>query len=212
MRSRSALDVLGGTISKVFYKINQFILASELRVLDQFNKQVGVMTKSEALQKANELGVDLVEIAPKAIPPVAKLIDFAKFKYQLAQKAQEEKKKNKVSEIKELRLTPVIAQGDFDARMRRARDFLLDGDKVRLNVKFTGRMITRKELGERVLKRAIEQLSDISMVEIPSKLIGKFMMMQLSPVKRKKTSDEKKQEEPEKKHRTKAAAPAVIKE
>ncbi|HZZ98574.1 MAG TPA: translation initiation factor IF-3, partial [Candidatus Saccharimonadia bacterium] len=180
---------LGGAISKSFFKINQFIQASELRVLDQFNKQLGVMTKSEALQKANELGVDLVEIAPSAKPPVAKLIDFAKFKYQIAQKAQEDKRKTKISEIKELRMTPVIAQGDFDARMKKARKFLEGGDKVRLNVKFAGRMITKKEYGEKVLKRAVDQLSDISMVEIPAKLIGKFMMMQLSPVKKKKPSD-----------------------
>jgi translation initiation factor IF-3 len=162
-------------------------------VLDQFNKQLGVMTKSEALKKANELGVDLVEIAPKALPPVAKLINFAKFKYQIAQKAQEDKRKTKISEIKELRMTPVIAQGDFDGRMKKARQFLEDGDKVRLNVKFAGRMITKKEYGEKVLKRAVDQLSDISMVEIAPKLIGKFMMMQLSPVKKKKPSDIQKQ-------------------
>ncbi len=182
---------LGGQIAKVFYKINQFIQANELRILDQFNKQVAVMTKSEALQKANELGVDLVEIAPMAVPPVAKLIDFAKFKYQIAQKAQEDKRKTKISEIKELRFTPVIAQGDFDSRMKRARKFLTEGDKVRLNLKFAGRMITKKELGEKVLRRAVEQLADISMVEIQPKLVGKFMMMQLSPVKKVKPSDKK---------------------
>ena len=145
------------------------------------------MSKSAALQKAAEYGVDLVEIAPKANPPVAKLIDFAKFKYQLAQKAQEEKKKAKISEIKELRFTPVIAQGDFDNRVRRAKEFLADGDKVRFVVKFIGRQITRKDLGERILTRAIESVSDISIVEIPFKQIGKIMMTQVTPVKKKKT-------------------------
>jgi len=171
----------------VFIKINQFIPAPELRVLDEQGKQVGVMSKSAALQKAAEYGVDLVEIAPKANPPVAKLIDFAKFKYQLAQKAQEEKKKAKISEIKELRFTPVIAQGDFDNRVRRAKEFLADGDKVRFVVKFIGRQITRKDLGERILTRAIESVSDISIVEIPFKQIGKIMMTQVTPVKKKKT-------------------------
>lgn len=171
----------------MFIKINQFIPAPELRVLDEQGKQVGVMSKSAALQKAAEYGVDLVEIAPKANPPVAKLIDFAKFKYQLAQKAQEEKKKAKISEIKELRFTPVIAQGDFDNRVRRAKEFLADGDKVRFVVKFIGRQITRKDLGERILTRAIESVSDISIVEIPFKQIGKIMMTQVTPVKKKKT-------------------------
>lgn len=146
------------------------------------------MTKDEALRKARELGVDLVEVAPKAVPPVAKLIEFSKFKYQQQQKVQEEKKKAKIAEIKELRLTPVIAQGDFDSRMKKARGYLLDGDKVRLVVKFQGRMITRRDLGERVLRKAVEQLADCSMVEIHPKLLGKFMSMQLTPVKKKKVT------------------------
>jgi len=171
----------------VFVKINQFIPAAELRVLDEQGKMLGVMSKSAALQKAAEYGVDVVEIAPKANPPVAKLIDFSKFKYQLAQKAQEEKKKAKISEIKELRFTPVIAQGDFDNRVKRAREFLTDGDKVRFVVKFIGRQITRKDLGEKVLNKAIEAVDDISIVEIPFKLMGKIMMTQVTPVKKKKT-------------------------
>jgi len=175
-----------GRISKVFFKINQFILANELRVLDQFGKQLGVMSKSEALTKARELGVDVVEIAPKAVPPVAKLIDFAKFKYQIAQKAQEEKKKNKVSDIKELHFTPVIAQGDFDSRMKKARGFLEGGDKVRLVVKFKGRLITRKEFGEKVMKRIFEALDDISTLEIQPKFLGKELTAQLMPSKKKK--------------------------
>jgi translation initiation factor IF-3 len=170
----------------VFYKVNHFIQSAELRVLDQFNKQVGVMTKMDALKKAQELGTDLVEIAPKAIPPVAKLIDFAKFKYQQQQKEQEEKKKAKIQEIKELQFSPVIAQGDFDSRMKKARNYLEGGDKVRLVVKFKGRMIARKDLGERVLNRALEQLGELSIVEIQPKLMGKLIMMQLSPVKKKK--------------------------
>mgnify|MGYP001585978041 FL=1 len=175
----------------MFFKINHFIQAPELRVLDQFNKQLGLMTKEEALRRARELGIDLVEIAPKAVPPVAKLIDFSKFKYQQQQKAQEDKKKAKIAEIKELRLTPVIAKGDFDSRMKKARKYLEGGDKVRLVVKFQGRLITRKEFGERVLQRAVEQLADCSAVEIAPRLLGKFMMMQLTAVKKKKVSDKK---------------------
>ena len=175
----------------MFFKINHFIQSPELRVLDQFNKQLGLMTKEEALRRARESGIDLVEIAPKAVPPVAKLIDFSKFKYQQQQKAQEDKKKAKIAEIKELRLTPVIAKGDFDSRMKKARKYLEGGDKVRLVVKFQGRLITRKEFGERVLQRAVEQLADCSAVEIAPRLLGKFMMMQLTAVKKKKVSDKK---------------------
>lgn len=164
-------------------------------MLDQFNKQVGVMTKDEALRKARELGVDIVEIAPKAVPPVAKLIDFSKFKYQQQQKEQDEKKKTKISEIKELRMTPVMAQGDFDVRMKKARKYLEDGDKVRLVVKFQGRQIARKDLGERVIRKAVEQLSDCSQMEIQPKLMGKLLMMQLTPVKKKKTQQAQTQQD-----------------
>ncbi len=196
----------------MFFKINHFIQSAELRVLDQFNKQLGLMTKEEALRRAREQGIDLVEIAPKAIPPVAKLIDFSKFKYQQQQKAQEDKKKAKIAEIKELRLTPVIAKGDFDSRMKKARKYLEGGDKVRLVVKFQGRLITRKEFGERVLQRAVEQLADCSAVEIAPRLLGKFMMMQLTAVKKKKVSDKKSMETnttQKQEHTTQSTTPAT---
>jgi len=159
-------------------------------VLDQTGKQLGVMTKQQALDKARELGVDVVEIAPQAKPPVVKLISFSKFKYQLQQKAQEEKKKTKNVEIKELRFSPVMAQGDFDSRMKRARKFLTDGDKVRIVIKFRGREITKRELGDRIAIRAIEALADISMVEVQPKLLGKLLTLQLTPSKKKKPAGE----------------------
>ena len=155
-------------------------------MLDQTGKQLGVMTKQQALDKARELGVDVVEIAPQAKPPVVKLISFSKFKYQLQQKAQEEKKKTKNVEIKELRFTPVIAQGDFDSRVKRARSFLTDGDKVRIVIKFKGREITKKELGERIAVRAVEALADVSTVEVQPRLLGKLLTLQLTPSKKKK--------------------------
>lgn len=144
------------------------------------------MTKAEALQKAHELNVDVVEIAGKATPPVVKLISFSKFKYQIQQKLNEEKKRTKNSEIKELRLTPFIAQGDLDSRVKKARQFLENGDKVRLVVKFKGRQITKKEFGDNVLLKATKALEDISSVEVAPKLMGKLIMMQLMPSKKKK--------------------------
>lgn len=180
---------------KVFYKVNQFITAPELRVVTDIGEGVGVMSKSDALRKAEELGVDLVEIAPQAKPPVAKLINFAKFKYQLAQKHQEEKKKNKNVELKEIRFTPFIGENDFQVRIRKAEEYLKGGDKVKLVVKFTGREITRKNFGDAVLNKAVTALADISRVEITPRLVGKNMFMQLVPSKKKKIEEQPEEQE-----------------
>lgn len=175
---------------KVFYKVNHFITAPELRVVSDLGEAMGVMSKSDALNKAEELGVDLVEIAPQAQPPVAKLIDFAKFKYQLNQKHQEERKRNKVVEVKEIRFTPFIGENDFQIRLKKASEYLKGGDKVKLVVKFTGREITRKNFGDAVLNKAIAALADISKVEITPRLVGKNMFLQLVPSKKKKVEEE----------------------
>ena len=136
------------------------------------------------MEKAKELGVDLVEIAPMAKPPVAKLIPFSKFKYQLQQKESEEKKKTKNAKIKELRLTPFMADGDFTSRVSRAKEFFANGDKVRFVVKFKGRQITKKEFGDKILAKVVETLYDVASVEIQPKQLGKIIMMQMSPVKK----------------------------
>lgn len=180
---------------KVFYKVNHFITAPELRVVSDLGEAMGVMSKSDALSKAQELGVDLVEIAPMAQPPVAKLIDFAKFKYQMQQKHQDEKKKAKTVEVKEIRFTPFIAENDFSVRIRKASEYLKDGDKVRLVVKFTGREITRKNFGDAILEKAVKALAEISKVEITPRLVGKNMFMQLSPSKKTKTTENTQEQE-----------------
>jgi translation initiation factor IF-3 len=133
---------------------------------------------------------DLVEMVAAAKPPVAKIISFSKYKYQLQQKQQEDRKKSKISDIKELRMTPVMAQGDFDQRVKRAQEFLEDGDKVRFIVKFKGRMVARKDLGERILTNAFEKLAEISSVEITPKMMGKMMMAQLMPAKKRVKSEQ----------------------
>lgn len=180
---------------KVFYKVNQFITSPELRVVSDIGAAMGVMTRAEALNKAEELGLDLVEIAPQAVPPVAKMINFAKFKYQLAQKRQEEKKKNKNVELKEIRFTPFIGENDFQVRIRKAEEYLKGGDKVKLVVKFTGREITRKNFGDAVLNKATASLAEISRVEITPRLVGKNMFMQLVPSKKKKIESNDNKEE-----------------
>ena len=168
------------------YRINQWIFASPLRVLDAESKQIGVLSKDEALKMAQEQELDLVEIAPTAKPPVAKIIDFNKFLYQQEKKKREEKRKAKVSETKEIRLGPFMSDNDLQVMIRRGREFLEDGDKVRLVVKFRGRQITRPEFGQQVVKKVIESLSDISKVDREPHFEGKQLISLLSVEKGKK--------------------------
>lgn len=138
-----------------------------MRLLDETGKQIGVVSKLEALQRAKELNIDVVEIAPNANPPVAKLIDFKKFKYQEAKKERENRKLQKNVGVKEIRLRPFIGQHDFDTRQKQALDFLGQGNQVRLSVFFRGREITRKEFGFDVMRRFITSLSGIKVVREP---------------------------------------------
>ncbi|HKC14786.1 MAG TPA: translation initiation factor IF-3 [Patescibacteria group bacterium] len=176
--------------NRKFYRVNDRIFASQLRVLDSAGLQIGVLSKFEALNKAREEGLDLVEIAPNAKPPVAKIIDFKKFLYQEEKKKREEKKKAKASETKEVRLGPFMSDNDLQVMIRRSRDFLEDGDKVRLVVKFAGRQITHPEFGHKILDKVIESLSDVSKVEKEKKLEGKQMISIISPDKKSKKEPE----------------------
>lgn len=171
--------------NRKIYRVNERIFAHTLRVLDTQGKQIGVISKFEALEKAKDQGLDLVEIAPAAKPPVAKIIDFKKFLYQEAKKSREEKKKAKSSETKEIRLGPFMSSNDLNVMIRRARDFLQDGNKVRLVVIFSGRQITHPEFGHRVLDKIINDLSDISKIERERRLEGKKLMTIISPQKRR---------------------------
>ena len=172
-------------MAKKFFQINHRIPYQELRVLDELGKQIGVMSREEALAQAKDADRDLVLITENAKPPVAKVISFSKFKYQLDQKKAEGKKATKKQEIKEVRFRPFMGQGDFDSRMKRVFKFLDDGDKVRPYVEFKGREITRKEFGYRLIERVIEQTGELATVEIPAKLVGRKIMIQLMPVKKK---------------------------
>ena len=138
------------------------------------------MPTQEALFKARQKGLDLVEVAPKADPPVCKIIDFKKFKYQEAKKARAGKKGKKHG-LKGIRFTPFIAKKDFEGRVNRAQEFLSEGYKVKLTVKFVGRQITRKQFGYDLLKNAVQQLEEISKVESEPKLQGKLLVMILAP-------------------------------
>jgi translation initiation factor IF-3 len=146
------------------YRLNYQIASQQLRLLDENGKQIGVVTKIEALQKAKELGLDVVEVAANAKPPVAKLIDFKKFKYQEAKKERESRKSQKNVGVKEIRLRPFIGAHDFDTRKAQAQEFLNDGNQVKVVVFFRGREITRKEFGFDVLKRFIASLESVRTV------------------------------------------------
>ncbi|MFH1833210.1 MAG: translation initiation factor IF-3 [Candidatus Levyibacteriota bacterium] len=168
---------------RVFYRTNERIYAVTLRVLDSEGKQIGVLSKFDALKKARDLNLDLVEVAPMAKPPVAKIIDFKKFLYQQAKKKKEEKKKNKVSETKEIRLGPFMNDHDLQVMIRRGKEFLEDGDKVRLVVKFFGRQIAHPEFGKNVLDKVVTSLSEISKLERDPHFEGKQLIAILSPAR-----------------------------
>ncbi len=178
--------------NRKFYRINERIFASQLRVLDQEGKQIGVLTRFEALQKAKELGVDLVEVVPMANPPVARIIDFKKFLYQESKKKNEEKKRSKISETKEIRLGPFMNDHDLETMVKRGNKFLEDNDKVRLIVKFMGRQIAHPEFGERLMQKAISALSNSSKLEREPHFEGKQLIAILSP-ERKKVNETKKE-------------------
>ena len=151
-----------------------------MRLLDEEGKQIGIVSKLEALQKAKELEIDVVEIAPNAKPPVAKLIDFKKFKYQEAKKERENKKSQKNVGVKEVRLRPFIGQHDFDTRLARAKEILDAGNQVKISVFFKGREMTRKEFGYDVVKRFIGKLESVKLVRDPH-MEGRVLVAMVVP-------------------------------
>jgi translation initiation factor IF-3 len=171
--------------NRKFYRLNERISAPMLRVLDAEGKQVDVMPRQAALALAREQGLDLVEIAAKANPPVVKLIDYKKFLYQEEKKKREEKRKAKVSETKEVRLGPFMSDNDLQVMINRCRDFLEDSDKVKLVVKFKGREMARTDFGRTAILKVIQSVSDISKVDRDPKMEGRQMVAVLSPERKK---------------------------
>lgn len=169
---------------------NYHITVPEVRVLSEHGEMIGVMKTSEALNRAREEEKDLVLVTATAQPPIAKIIAISKYRYQLQQKQAEGRKKSKSQDIKEIRLSPFIGEGDFQVRLKRVIEFLKKGDKVRLSIEFRGRNITKQEFGREHLDRIFEATADIGTVEIQPKLIGKKMMAQLMPGKAKPKAQE----------------------
>jgi translation initiation factor IF-3 len=172
-------------VNASIYRINHQIKAPEVRLLREDGTQIGVVPISEALSQASSASVDAVEIAPLAVPPVVKLIDYKKFLYQLSKKERQQKAGAKKVDLKEVRLTPFMAENDFQTKLNRGREFLSDGHKVRISVKFVGRQLTKKEFGDVMMKKAFASLSDISTLDQPPKWIGRQYMATLTAIKKK---------------------------
>lgn len=171
--------------SSRFITANHHIRYPEVRVLTEYGDMLGVMPTSEALEKAQIAEKDLVLVTEGAKPPVVKIIDLAKYKYQLQQKKAEGRKKAKNQDIKEVRFTPFMGEGDFIARLNKVKKFLEKGDKVRLSLQFRGRAITKKEFGFDLFNRVFEQTTEIGSTEIAPKMMGKKLIAQLMPIKSK---------------------------
>lgn len=157
------------------------IRAREVRVVSETGEQLGVMSPRDALRVAQERGFDLVEVAPTAKPPVCRIMDFGRYKYEQSKRDREARKKQKVVTIKEVKMRPNIEEHDFDVRQRQAESFLKDGDKVKATIMFRGREVVHSELGKQVLDRLLDTVKDLCIVERPAKLEGKNMIMILAP-------------------------------
>ena len=166
------------TISNL--SINEQIRDKEVRLIGPDGAQLGIMSAREAMSKAQEAGLDLVKIAPQAKPPVCKIIDYGKYKYELARKEKEAKKKQKTIDVKEVRLSPNIDTNDLKTKVNAARKFLSKGDRVKVTLRFRGREMAHMHNSKHVLDDFAELLKDIAVVEKPAKLEGRSMSMVLT--------------------------------
>ncbi len=160
-------------------------MAPEVRLTGVDNEPLGVVNINDALRLAGELDVDLVEISATAVPPVCRLMDYGKFKYQEQKKAAEAKSKQKVIEVKEVKFRPGTDDGDYNIKVRNIKRFLEDGDKCKITLRFRGREITHQEIGLALLQRMREELADLIVVEQFPKLEGRQMVMMIAPGKKK---------------------------
>ena len=153
----------------------------KVRLISEKGEQVGVVSKSEALAMAQEVGLDLVEVSPNADPPVCKILDYGKLKYETQKKKNEARKKQKIIEVKEIKMRPGIDQHDYDVKMRSIHRFLDEGDKVKVTLRFRGREMVHQELGVKVLERVRDDLTTIAKVEQFPKMEGRQMTMVMAP-------------------------------
>jgi translation initiation factor IF-3 len=159
----------------------------QVRVIDEEGNQLGVMPTPQALEMAQERGLDLVEVAPMAAPPVTRFLDFGQYKYELTKKEKEAKRRQRSVTFKEVRLSPKIGTGDFDTKVHRAVEFLSDGDRIKVTVRFRGRELTHPELGRKMLDRFADQVKDHGAIERPPVLEGKSMFITLASTHKPKS-------------------------
>jgi translation initiation factor IF-3 len=164
-------------------RINEQIRVDKVRLIDADGNQAGIVSIREALAAADEAGLDLVEISPGAEPPVCKILDYGKYKYEMQKKANEARKKQKVIDTKEIKLRPGIDEHDYQVKLRAARRFLEEGDKVKVTLRFRGREMAHQDLGMEVLKRMKGELIDIGKMELEPRLEGRQMMMVIVSLK-----------------------------
>lgn len=169
-------------------RVNDQIRISEVRVIDPEGKQLGILPTQEALRMAEEMELDLVEIAPTSRPPVCKIMDYGKFKYEQSKKARESRKRQHTAHLKEIKIRPKIEEHDLEFKLRNAEQFLVNKDKVKLTVVFRGREMEHMELGRNLLDRIINRLSDIAVIEKDAVQVGRMISVIIGPKSEKKGS------------------------
>jgi len=162
-------------------RVNEEIRAPQVRLIDQDGEMLGVMSAREALIRAYDVGLDLLEISPNAVPPVVKILDYGKYKYEQQKKANEARKRQKVVEIKEIKVRPNIDDHDYDVKMRQMKEFIGEGDKVKVTLRFRGREMAHQDLGLKVLDRIRTELAEVTKVESMPRLENRQMIMVLAP-------------------------------
>lgn len=162
-------------------RINHEILSPTVRLVDENGEMIGVVTKNEGIERAQQVALDLVEVSPNADPPVCKILDYGKYKYELQKKKAEAKKKQKIIEVKEIQMRPMIDDNDFDVKCRSIKRFLGEGNKVKVSMRFRGREMAHQELGVEILMKVKNLFDEIAKVDYSPKLEGKQMIMVLGP-------------------------------
>ncbi|MBO5117536.1 MAG: translation initiation factor IF-3 [Treponema sp.] len=167
--------------NKVQQRTNEMIRVREVRLIDDEGNQLGIVPTQEALRMAKDKDLDLVEVSPNANPPVCKILDFGKYRFEQEKKLRESKKNQKVLKLKEIRMQPKIGSGDLDTKAKHVQEFLNEGDKVKITVRFRGRELAHTELGFDVLNEVLKRLTSAYNIDKPAKMDGKMMSITISP-------------------------------
>jgi translation initiation factor IF-3 len=165
------------------YRINDQIEASEVRLIDDAGEMLGVMTLRDAIERAADAGLDLVEVSPTAQPPVCKILDYGKFKYEAQKKANAARKRQRVIEVKEIKMRPGIDSNDYNIKMRKILEFLDEGDKVKVTMRFRGRELAHQDIAMGVLTRVRDQVGELAKIEQFPRMEGRQMVMVMAPAK-----------------------------